>query len=648
VTTPTNGERTRLREAVDLANIPTLLAVLTQLTGDEKWIESPFAPKRAGGIDDNDSGGLTPERQREVRDAAYAAIVDWKSGTPPALSSPSEHMLVRMLSVVMDEQVPQEYGPTMLDDLIDASIAPPREKAASDSALPNGFTAVIVGAGISGLCAARALDDIGVPYTIVERNDTVGGVWLENTYPGAGVDTPSHLYSFSRHPNDWKYYFALRDELVDYFARVADEATISSRIRFRTSVESATYDEEAAQWRLVTRDADGRADVLLASILISAVGGFNTPRVPDVEGLSTFTGTSFHSARWPEGLDLRGKRVAVVGNGASAMQIVPAIVDEVGHLTVFQRSPQWVAPFDKFRVPVPDPIRYLLREVPLYRWWYRQRLNWTFNDRLHASLIKDPEWAHPERSLNALNDGYRRAFTRYIEKQLGDRQDLVAALLPDYPPYGKRILLDNGWYRALTRDHVDLVPERVARVDGESIYSASGQKVDVDVLIFATGFDVVRFLGTYDVIGRNGVRLRDEWNDDDSRAFLGTAVPGFPNLFMLYGPNTQAGHGGSLIWTFEKQVKYVTRLLDEMARDRIDAVEVRRDVYEEYNDDIDEMHERMIWTHGGMSTYYRNSKGRVVVPIPFRNNDFFSRLARSSLDDYVVHSAKNSGASLPG
>jgi 4-hydroxyacetophenone monooxygenase len=646
VTTPTNGERTRLREAVDLANIPTLLAVLTQLTGDEKWIESPFAPKRAGGIDDNDSGGLTPERQREVRDAAYAAIVDWKSGTPPALSSPSEHMLVRMLSVVMDEEVPEEYGPTMLDDLIDASIAPPRETAASDSALPNGFTAVIVGAGISGLCAARALDDIGVPYTIVERNDTVGGVWLENTYPGAGVDTPSHLYSFSRHPNDWKYYFALRDELVDYFARVADEAAISSRIRFRTSVESATYEEEAAQWRLVTRDADGRRDVLFASILISAVGGFNTPRVPDVEGLSTFTGTWFHSARWPEDLDLRGKRVAVVGNGASAMQIVPAIVDEVAHLTVFQRSPQWVAPFDKFRVPVPDPVRYLLGEVPLYRWWYRQRLNWTFNDRLHASLIKDPDWAHPERSLNALNDGYRRAFTRYIEKQLGDRQDLVPALLPDYPPYGKRILLDNGWYRALTRDHVDLVPEHVANVEGESVYSASGQKADVDVLIFATGFDVVRFLGTYDVIGRNGVRLRDEWNDDDSRAFLGTAVPGFPNLFMLYGPNTQAGHGGSLIWTFEKQVKYVTRLLDEMARGHIDAVEVRREVYEAYNDDIDEMHERMIWTHGGMSTYYRNSKGRVVVPIPFRNNEYFSRLSRSSLDDYMTHSAKNSGASL--
>jgi len=326
----------------------------------------------------------------------------------------------------------------------------------------------------------------------------------------------------------------------------------------------------------------------------------------------------------------------VIGSGASAMQLVPAIADEVAALTVFQRSPGWAAPFEQLHVEIPEPLRLLSREVPLYRIWYRLRAGWTFNDRVHEALQKDPSWPHPERAVNAINDAHRRFFTGYVESELADRPDLVDAVLPDYPPYGKRILLDNGWYRTLTRDHVELVTEAVAEVRPHAVVTESGEEHDADVLVCATGFDVVRFLAPMDIRGRSGRTLRETWDDDDARAYLGLAVPDFPNLFMVYGPNTQAGHGGSLIGTAEAQLHYVMDLLGRMLRGGIGAVECRPEVYEEYNRRIDAAHEAMVWTHPGMETYYRNARGRVVVNTPWRVVDFWHMTRAADLDDYAV------------
>ena len=234
----------------------------------------------------------------------------------------------------------------------------------------------------------------------------------------------------------------------------------------------------------------------------------------------------------------------MIGNGASAMQLVPAICEEAAHVTVFQRSPQWAAPFDQFHEPVPEGERWLMRNVPLYRRWYRLRSGWTFNDKVHPALQKDPEWEHPERSVNRINDGHREFFTRYIESQLGDRPGPDGeGRCRDYPPFGKRILLDNGWYDALKRDDVTLVTDPITSIDR----ATPSTGCELDVLVCATGFDVVRFLAPMDIRGRGGVALREVWDDEDARAYLGTTVPGFPNLLMVYGPNTQAGHGGSLI-----------------------------------------------------------------------------------------------------
>lgn len=627
-----SAEQQRFRDAIAIANIPTLIPVLVQLTGDERWLEEPYLPARNRGLDDNPSGGLPEPVQEEIRDAVLEAIVAWRAGTPVAIERPRDEQLVRMLSVAMGEDVPPEYGPLIAAELgiADHPLERRRRSGRTD------FRVLIVGAGASGIAAAVKLEDAGIPYTIVEQHDAVGGTWLENRYPGCGVDTPSALYSFSFAPQDWSKYFALRDELKAYFEHVAAERGLNDRIRFNTEAVSASFDAETQSWAVELRGADGSQETVNANVLMTAVGAFRKPKMPNITGLERFEGPVVHTAQWPEDLDLSGRRVAVIGNGASSMQLVTAIADEVSALTVFQRAPHWAAPFELFHVSVPEPVRFLGREVPLYRAWYRVRSGWTFNDRIHAALQKDPEWPHPELSLNKINDAHRKFFIRYIEQELGDRTDLMDAVVPKYPPYGKRILLDNGWYRTLTREHVRLVSEPIAEVLPGGIKTNSGETFDLDAIACATGFDVVRFLGSIEVRGRDGQSLREAWDDDNARAYLGTAVPGFPNLFIVYGPNTQAGHGGSLLGMTESQLDYIVDLLGQMITDGIGVAEVRPEVYEDYNDSIDRAHERMVWTHPGMSTYYRNSRGRVVVNTPWRIVDYWHMTREADLGDYLT------------
>lgn len=635
----------RLREAVAVANIPTLLMVLVQMTGELRWLEDPFRPTRNRGLGDNDTGGLDEHVQAEIRRAASEAIGRWKAGGPFAIPAPSRQLLVDMLSVSMGETVPMDYADMMAHELgLDRPQETAEEPTRADA--PQGFSAVIIGAGASGLCAAVRLQELGVSYIIVERNGEVGGTWFENRYPGAGVDTPSHLYSFSFAKNDWTRYFAGQEELRAYFNRIADDFGIREHIRFREEVTRASYDEDVQEWEVSVVRADGSADTVRANLVISAVGAFNKPKFPSIKGLESFAGPVAHTARWPEDLDLSDKRVAVIGNGASAMQLVPAVADTVRSLTVFQRSPQWAAPFEQFKQPVPEDVRWLFREVPLYESWYRLRLAWTFNDRIYDALQKDPDWAHPDRSINEVNDGHRRYFTRHIVTELGDRQDLLDKCLPTYPPFGKRMLLDNGWFRTMTRENVELVTDRVSEVRDHQVVAEDGTEYEVDVIVLATGFDVVRFLAPMKVVGRGGADLDDVWQGDDARAYLGTTIPGFPNFFCLYGPNLQFGHGGSLLFMLELQMHYLTDLLGQTFANGFRVVECRQDVHDRYNARVDAAHDGMVWTHPGMDVYYRNSKGRVVVNNPFKVVDFWHMVQRADLDDYQVEPAARQATAL--
>ncbi len=625
-------EDEQFAEAVAVANIPTLLMVLVQLTGELHWLEEPYRPSRARGMSDNATGGLPEPVQGEIREAALEAILAWRAGRPVAIPEPSPELRVELLSCAMGEKIPSEYAP-----MIAAQLGFETLGSVDKVAVPDGFQVLIIGAGVSGICAAVNLDRAGIPFRILEKSTTVGGTWRDNRYPGAGVDTPNHLYSFSFATYDWSMYFALRDELYGYLEHVADRFDLRSNISFETEVESAAYEPGEQRWAVSVRNPDGSRETLRANVLISATGIFNPLKFPAIEGLERFEGPSFHTAEWPADLDLEGKRVAIIGNGASAMQVGPEIQHTVASLTIFQRSVHWAAPFEQFRKVVPDALRFLLREVPLYQAWYRMRLGWTFNDRIHPALQKDPSWPHPDRSLNAINDGHRAYFTQYVESELGDRaNELLDVVLPTYPPFGKRMLMDNGWYRMLRNPRVALVSDAVSEIGSDRIITEDGTEHPADVLVLATGFDVLRFLTTFEARGRSGRSLREVWDDDDARAYLGLAIPDFPNFFSLYGPNTQPGHGGSLIFVVEMQMRYIMDVLRKMLGGGIGAVECRQDVHDAYNERVDHAHENMVWTHKGMETYYRNTRGRVVVNFPFRNVDLFQMTGRADLSDFIT------------
>ena len=631
--------RTLLKDGIANANIPALLMVLYQMTGEATWLQEPFAPGRSPGLDDNDSGQLPDEVQTQIRTAAEKAIEAWLAGRPLAIERPTNLRLAEMLSVAMTEHVPEEYG-----DIVAAGMGYDLEPTA-DTAIAADKTAIVIGGGVSGICAGIELGKLGIDYTLFEKNEDFGGTWFENRYPGCGVDTPSLTYTFSCRPNDWSMYFPLRDEIEGYLLDTAREFGLYDKARFRTHVEEARWNTATDQWDVTITTPDGKRETHSADYLFSAVGILNIPKYPQIDGLDEFAGEVYHTSRWPAEADLSGKRVAVIGNGASGMQVAPAIADEVSRMTIFARSKQWAAPFPQFRKKVPEGVRYLMQVVPLYRAWLEQRLSWTFNDRVHGTLFRDPEWEHPERAVNEINDAHRRVFTRYVEEQLQDRPELIERVLPEYPPFAKRMLLDNGWFRTIKKPHVDLIPEHLAKVDGNTLFTSSGETVEADVIILATGFQTTNVLGSYDIVGREGQLLRDHWGEDNASAYLGTLVPGFPNFFILLGPNVGSGHGGSMIRNIENQMHFAGQVVQCAEAKEASTVEVKETAYTDYSRRIDDAHDRLVWTHPGTENWYRNSQGRVVAITPWRN-DAFWRMTRSpdEADLQFDHRQESSGA----
>lgn len=461
----TQETRSALQEAMEHANVPTLLPILYQLTGDEVWVSERYHPTRARGLDDNPTGGLSETVQDEVRQAAVEATLGWWSGKPLATPEVKGEELRALTSYSMGEEVPQEYGPMVAEDL---GFTPAKRLAVNDTSQLADPHVIIIGAGISGLILSRNLGLAGIPHVILEKNDRVGGTWINNPYPGCGVDTPSYLYSFSFYSRDWSQHYAKRAELESYIDDMARDLDLLRNVRFGHEVTETAWDEHGQKWTVLGRTAQGEEVRLTAPILVSAVGQLSQPKTPPIDGLDEFTGQVFHSAHWPADLDLDGKRVAVVGTGASSMQIVPAIVDQVAELTVFQRSPQWVAPSEYYFETIPSGVHFLMAHVPLYHEWYRVRLGWIINDKVHPSLQVDPTWEGRPSSINAVNDAHRRYFERYIRTELEGRPDLVEKSLPDYPPFAKRMLLDNGWFKALRQPHVRLIADKIERQIGRA------------------------------------------------------------------------------------------------------------------------------------------------------------------------------------
>ncbi|MFE3273329.1 flavin-containing monooxygenase [Nocardia sp. NPDC059239] len=631
VTAENNSGCDLLDDALRDANIPTLIAVLVHLTGDDKWLRAPYAPKRARGLDDNDDGGLPDEIQTEIRMALRCAVTEYDAGLLTT-TAPSAERVTEILSAVLHEQVPVEYGPLLSEELGITS----RSVALTAQPAESGFSVGVIGAGMSGIAAARELQASGIRYEILEKNDGVGGTWFENFYPGCGVDTPSSLYSYSFAPkSDWSRYFAKRNEVSEYFEDTAETAQILDNVVFGVEVTSATWDDDNRIWTVIGRTRSGERIERTYSVLISAVGQVNRPSIPELDGIDTFQGVAVHTAAWDTSIDVTGKNVVVIGTGASSMQLVPAIADAVGSVTIFQRSKHWVLPHPNYQRPITDEVKLANDLIPYYTRWYRLRAFWNFGDRLHDSLQIDPDWPHSDRSINKTNESHRVFLTEYIKQQLGERQDLLDVTLPTYPPYTKRPLIDNGWYATLTRSNVHIVESSVTRVTETGVVDSDGNEHPADILVYATGFKIQQFLYPMEVRGRSGRSLRETWGPDDARAYLGVTVPDFPNLFILNGPNTFAGHGGSAILATEFQLRYALQGIERIASGAAASVEVRQEVCDDYNSKIDAMMDAMIWSHRGTETYFRNSAGRVVVNSPWKYIDYWRWTLEYKSSEYI-------------
>jgi 4-hydroxyacetophenone monooxygenase len=622
-----------LTSAIADADLVVLMSAVAHVTGDASLLDRFDAVGFGHG---RRPDTLTDADADEIRAAAVAVLRGIDADDVRARAPAPDALLHRIMNFCAGEDIGEEYVPLALEeanfDGRDRRRFTWPERPPAD-ALEH-FHVAIIGAGLGGLCAAIRFEQAGIPYTVFDKNPDVGGTWYENTYPDLRVDVPNHFYSYSFAPNpDWSDYFARREELAAYIERCAVEYGVVGHVRFETEVLGADYDDASARWTLRLRTGDGRTDTFVVNAVVSAVGMLNRPSVPVIDGLDDFAGAAFHSSSWDHDLDLRGRRVAVVGTGASAMQFVPAIAPEVEHLVVFQRSRHWVTPNPNYHRAVTDGERWLFRHVPFYAGWYRFLQFWNNADRIYPAFRVDPEWPTPEVSISRANERIRRVVTAHLEAELADTPDLIDQVLPDYPPLGKRMLQDNGWFRTLQRDNVTLVNDRVARVAEHSVVTTAGDEHEIDVIVFATGFHPNKFLWPMEVCAR-GVRLHDVWGENP-RAYLGITMPGFPNLFCLYGPNTNPVVG-SVIFMLECQVNYVIQCVGALIAGDRASIECRQDVHDEYNERVDAEHEHMIWRHPKVHSYYNNREGRVTTNAPWRLIDYWRMTKRPNLDDFVV------------
>jgi 4-hydroxyacetophenone monooxygenase len=619
------GSKADITKALAAANTPSLMMALVHLTGDTSILRGDIRPVAMAMGDTN--GGLAQEQHETVRKQMLEALVAYRSRGYTLPPPPSGETLSEMMSFMVGAEVPGEYVPMMLEEM---GLREDDPRAVHwtktiPAQLRKRFRVAIIGAGMSGILAAIRLKQAGFSTVVLEKNSAVGGTWWENTYPGLRVDVPNHFYSYSFEPNhDWPHHFSTREELFAYFDRCAVKYGIKDDVRFETEVVSATFDEAAARWNVVARGADGSRIDVAAEAIVSAVGQLNRPKLPNIDGVETFRGTAFHSSSWRHDVSLAGKRVAVIGTGASAFQLVPEVAVEAERTIVFQRSAPWMFPTDDYHDPVAEGEKWCLKHIPYYANWYRFWLFWTLADGFLPALTVDPQWPHHDRSASALNDGIREMLVGYVTAQIGDHPDLLAKSIPGYPPGGKRLLRDNGsWLRALKRDDVRLVTAPILRNTTEGIVTKDGEAHAVDVIVFATGFKADHFLWPMKIIGRNGVVLNEHWGDDP-RAYLGITMPGFPNLFCLYGPNTNLVHGGSIIFHSECQVRYLLGCLRLLLENGHRALDCKQDVHDEFNARVDEANASRAWGMPGISNWYKNSKGRITQCWPWRLVDYWT------------------------
>ncbi|MFN8027411.1 MAG: NAD(P)/FAD-dependent oxidoreductase [Acidimicrobiia bacterium] len=619
-----------------------LLCLLVHMTGDGSWIREHPLPTIPSTIDYQ--AGLTAEQQDAIRAAALPAVLAYRDGgcEPVELGDdvlaemmgylagrPLEGRLRKMFFEDMQFAGGDNRAITWGDDI------PADVKAASP--------VLVIGAGLSGILAGIRLTQAGLPFTIVEKNPAPGGTWYENHYPGARVDVGSHQYCYSFVPSDhWSEYYCQWPELRDYFARVLDDFGLRPHCRFDTAVKSLTWDEEKSVWRVKTERADasegGEEVEEDYRFVVSAVGSLNLPKLPSIEGMDTFAGQSFHSARWPVDLDLHGKKFALVGAGASGFQIAPSIADDVEQLTIYQRTAQWMIRNPIYRQHVPPGDRWALRHLPFYARWFRFMMTYPGIATGTDVYRINPEYTDDDaRWINESKAQRGEAMEQWIRSQLDGRDDLIEKSIPDYPSSGKRLLQDDGyWLQALCKPNVELVRTEIARIARRHRHhrrrEAGGRRhllrhrLPAQRLPRAHGGERARRRVTARAVGRR--------TDCVPR---GVRAPHFPNLFCLYGPGTNLAHSSSLFFHSEFQMSHAMEAIRLVLTSGARSIEVDEKVHDEYAEWHQHEISQLVWAHPSIRhSHYKNPQGKVFTLSPWPIDQYWELTRTIDAADFQI------------
>ena len=507
-------------------------------------------------------------------------------------------------------------------------------KSPSPQVLAN-LNVLVIGGGISGITAAIQLQRLGIRHQVIERQSAIGGTWQLNDFPEARVDTTSYMYQYKFEKNyPWSEYFASRAETKRYLQHIATKHGVAGSFRFNTEAVGAKWDEARALWVVSLRGVNGTTDQVTANFIISGSGLFATPKPPDIPGIERFRGRMFHSTQWDHSFDYAGKRVALIGNGSTGVQMMAHLARSAKQLTVYQRSANWIAGAPGYKSKVSAAARLLFDEIPYYWNWYCFA-SFDTSIQLQNSQTYDHEWRKTHSGVSEANEKVKANLVEYIKGQLGDRQDLIDKCMPDHPPLARRLVIDNGFYESLLRPNVELVTDRIECITESAVRSA-GTEREFDLVILASGFKVTKYLWPLQYVGRNNITLDKAWGKDGARSYLGMTMPGFPNVLMMYGPNGQPRSGGFYSWA-EVWARYICGLIVRVTEAGWRSAEVKREVFDEYNARLDAADKEILWRQEGPGSYFLNEFGRSAVNIAFRSEDYHAMVREPNLQDFDLH-----------